>query len=53
MNDNFVYAIFDSDSGDIVGFRFYRTFDVAKAYMLAYWPNNSYVARVYVIQEVG
>ncbi len=52
MNDETLYAIFDSDFGNVVGFRFYRTYDTAEAYRLAYWPHDTYVCRIHVIQEV-
>ena len=52
MNDEVLYAIFDSGVGGVVGFRFYRAYDIAEAYRKAYWPDGTYVARIHVEQEV-
>lgn len=52
MNDEHLYAIFDSLSGGVVGFRFYRAKEIAESYRAFYWPDHTYVAPITVIQEV-
>lgn len=51
MNDEHIYAIFDSVFGGIVGFRFYRAKEIAESYRSAYWPKNTYVSAISVEQE--
>lgn len=51
MNDEVLYCIFDSNSGFLVGYRLYRSYDVAEAFRVAYYPNNTYVSRVIVKQD--